>query len=689
MSDPTPQSSEQLGIPNISFYPPERFEGENGEADLLNIFIERTDALIDQIQSSPYSDRIDAERLRGYQEEIANGNIKNLKNWKERLRNNINDLGYIDALLSSPALAQADAAFLKSQTDLRQKADAEFDQHLTEHIQTLQKDTQKEIKEKVDRSVISKLTKERDRRLGGVPIKSERELLDAVYEMPNREFAAYFEETIMPDLNQKAADGDQAATVLLQTLKGHLPYKPSVFLGVYYRFNFVKSSCEITADFAKDGIPVINGKTITSSKDVDFRAFEKLTDQIYAKYEEIKQRIFPNDEARESKFQELKSAEEERRQKSHISDEEKLRLQEQYRQEAIKEFGDPSDTEPLKDETLQEKLEQLRQRLAFRKILRENPQLAIWMSAEWFDFNPKKVNFMNPQPPKEVFHTRGFGGNISTDEETGDIILDFNGLPNYFSRPPELISYQENVSVYRISERSVMGEETYLIRTRYKEGDKKAMMDFICLDMEGKEKNVTSVPFGKPMELKMMVRKPVIYVYSPEESNISVHLEYSGKVTSEYPKRYNGVWQGKSFPDGAIEIGGKKYPYLFWEGSPLPISTWDLSKGYCLKSDECEQFLENILDKFAFNQKEKTDFITYWLPELEKNPYSLVTFPIEAYSHHAQMLIEPQPKQIIRVFMVFKKLLQPIKIEAPAINQVNRTLNDLHVVEWGGVNITE
>lgn len=61
--------------------------------------------------------------------------------------------------------------------------------------------------------------------------------------------------------------------------------------------------------------------------------------------------------------------------------------------------------------------------------------------------------------------------------------------------------------------------------------------------------------------------KPVIYLYPETEIEVSVRLDFSGKLTCTYPA-YNDGWKVLAKPDGTLLVPdtGREYSYLFWEG---------------------------------------------------------------------------------------------------------------------------
>ena len=180
--------------------------------------------------------------------------------------------------------------------------------------------------------------------------------------------------------------------------------------------------------------------------------------------------------------------------------------------------------------------------------------------------------------------------------------------------------------------------------------------------------------------------KPVIYLYPEEETEISVTLRYEGELVCTYPEYENG-WRVLAKPDGALTnlADGMEYSYLFWEG--VCDFTPDLSHGYCIAGKDTASFLRETLSKMGLSAREINDFIVYWLPQMQKNPYNLITFQTEIYTDIAALEIIPAPDSILRVFMAYVPLEAPVDIEAPEILPFER--NGFTVVEWGGTVVEE
>lgn len=180
------------------------------------------------------------------------------------------------------------------------------------------------------------------------------------------------------------------------------------------------------------------------------------------------------------------------------------------------------------------------------------------------------------------------------------------------------------------------------------------------------------------------VRKPIVYLYPTQKTAVNISLDFNGELTHTYPK-YNTEkgWSVTANTDGTLldEKTGKTYPYLFWEGES--DYKYHLQTGHVISSEATADFLDNTLAQLGLNRREATDFITYWLPELEQNPYNLIHFSTEQYQANAKMNITPTPDAIIRIFMVYQPLQAPIDIAVQQFDtKPNRT--GFTVVEWGG-----
>ena len=89
------------------------------------------------------------------------------------------------------------------------------------------------------------------------------------------------------------------------------------------------------------------------------------------------------------------------------------------------------------------------------------------------------------------------------------------------------------------------------------------------------------VQLSGEMESSMSNEKPVIYLYPEQEEEVSVRLDYDGKLTCTYPE-YDDGWHVTAAPDGRItDENGQEYNYLYWEGETE--QEYDFSEGFCVQ----------------------------------------------------------------------------------------------------------
>lgn len=209
--------------------------------------------------------------------------------------------------------------------------------------------------------------------------------------------------------------------------------------------------------------------------------------------------------------------------------------------------------------------------------------------------------------------------------------------------------------------------------------------------------------------------KPVIYLYPEQEMEVEVQIAYRGDLTVLYPsgvvqkdvmisdtemswkedmpnfvasnkaadKRDVVSWQVTARPDGTLidHADGREYSYLFWEGEPDSVQ-FDFSQGYCVAGEDTAVFLQEILPQIGLTPREYNEFIVYWLPLMQDNPYNIISFQIDFYTDLAWLKVDPQPDSVLRVFMAVKPSSVRVEMEPQEFEPFVR--DGFTVVEWGG-----
>ena len=177
--------------------------------------------------------------------------------------------------------------------------------------------------------------------------------------------------------------------------------------------------------------------------------------------------------------------------------------------------------------------------------------------------------------------------------------------------------------------------------------------------------------------------KPVIYLYPEKETEVSVKLTLDGELICTYPA-YESGWDITAYPDGTLsDAKGQSYNYLYWEGE---ISAdWDFTEGFCIPGKDTALFLEDALEKMGLTRREANEFIIYWLPLMEQNPYNIISFQTDMYTEAAQLEVVPTPDTMIRVFMTWQASDRHVVLTEQELNRPDRS--GFTVVEWGGTKL--
>ena len=197
------------------------------------------------------------------------------------------------------------------------------------------------------------------------------------------------------------------------------------------------------------------------------------------------------------------------------------------------------------------------------------------------------------------------------------------------------------------------------------------------------EADLISIEEGSFNPNDFVAYKPVIYLYPEKETEVSVSLDLNGSLICTYPDYKNG-WQVTAAPDGTLrDKNGQTYNYLYWEADLK--ADYDVSKGFCVKGEDTAAFLEGALSKLGLTRREANEFIVYWLPQMQQNPYNIISFQTRAYTDAARLNVNPAPDMLIRVFMTFKASESYVEIPIQSLTAPER--DGFTVVEWGGTQV--
>ncbi len=176
--------------------------------------------------------------------------------------------------------------------------------------------------------------------------------------------------------------------------------------------------------------------------------------------------------------------------------------------------------------------------------------------------------------------------------------------------------------------------------------------------------------------------KPVIYLYPKADTNVSVAV--GANVTVSEPLYPTGGWKNVlARPNGQLRYQGKEYGSLFWEGQgngEYPAIT----QGIVVAQKDMLATIEKQLASQGLQGREITEFISFWKPNLPKDPYVRLTWlTLPQINELAPLRVTPRPNTSIRVFLDFEGLSKPISLPAQKFNAPKR--EGFTLVEWGGL----
>lgn len=177
------------------------------------------------------------------------------------------------------------------------------------------------------------------------------------------------------------------------------------------------------------------------------------------------------------------------------------------------------------------------------------------------------------------------------------------------------------------------------------------------------------------------IAKPILYLYPEKEKDVTVKFSNPEILETTYPK-FNGKWEVKAKSNGDLyDKSGKYYYALYWDEKK--VHSVDFSEGFYVDKDDAIDFLEKKLSYIGLNDKERNEFIMYWLPVMEKNGKNLVYFELtDERESYNKLLISPKPDSMLRLVIHIKKVDKKVNIPKQSLSKFRRV--GFTAVEWGG-----
>ncbi len=187
----------------------------------------------------------------------------------------------------------------------------------------------------------------------------------------------------------------------------------------------------------------------------------------------------------------------------------------------------------------------------------------------------------------------------------------------------------------------------------------------------------------------LVCKKPNIYLYPAEETPIQVTLGRSDLITASDPF-YGQGWSVSASPDGTLtDDQGERFGYLFYE-CLVDRKAFETKGGFYLPAKDRENVLKGILTAYDFNETEISDFLEFWLTELDPDTdYRMIPQTQDMVDGAMPITISKKPDHLYRIWFGFapvgdgnEKGLTLSEISKGIIVPICR--DGFSIVEWGG-----
>lgn len=218
-------------------------------------------------------------------------------------------------------------------------------------------------------------------------------------------------------------------------------------------------------------------------------------------------------------------------------------------------------------------------------------------------------------------------------------------------------------------------------------GQEYAETRLMQLEIKGGHRSMYRINFSRAYKIDAL-RKPVIYLYPEETTDVSIKVDPVGEFTFTYPN-IDLEWNFACEPYGTLKREEEAYRYLFWESEQdIPTQLINKKEGVVLSGTDAVEYLEIQMQQFGMTSEERADFITYWGPILQtkSNLYIYLLFN-EVCDAFASLEISPKPTQIGRFYVLWATVPDNYNpsLESQEVPKMQR--DGFTVLEWGGAEV--
>lgn len=186
---------------------------------------------------------------------------------------------------------------------------------------------------------------------------------------------------------------------------------------------------------------------------------------------------------------------------------------------------------------------------------------------------------------------------------------------------------------------------------------------------------------GNPILNFLGVYKPNIYIYCDEDIDVNVKIEPYALITQSIPQYDQKNGWNALVKNGSID---GRNDYLFYEAR-IPDQGLQREEGFFIRGLDLAADMEEMLDRYGFNQKEKDDFLAYWNHKLSaERDYVFYPQGNEILERIMPLTVTPQPDTIFRIWFLIEEPNSNKDFHViTGVEKINRC--HYTVVEWGGI----
>jgi len=197
---------------------------------------------------------------------------------------------------------------------------------------------------------------------------------------------------------------------------------------------------------------------------------------------------------------------------------------------------------------------------------------------------------------------------------------------------------------------------------------------------------------------RVVVKKPAIYVYGPDQTTVSVKINTKYPITKEIPARVENKWVCR-LNDDKLTINDEPSEYIYWEATDLNNELQEKLIPACQFTMMRNNYKSlSVKLSSVLNSQELKDFDEYWEPIFMEKPdeairVTLITessfsneFPLEVDRH----------VNLVRVEFLFEETDEAttnwgyidFKSFYPQLDHLRLNADkEIGLVEWGGIII--